>query len=652
MDTHPPQRASTRPQVVAALVLTLLGLFGYATQRQAPFFEALEGSTLDWRFRLRGPMKPSGKVVTVSIDDRSIAALGGWPLDRKTLAAAIDALSRAGAKVIALDLLLTERGRKPGQPPDSAADRALAEAIQRAGRVIVAYGFVFDRAHQIGNQSVIAIAPTAFTRYRIPPRGGPDLLVDPIGLAMPRAILLRAGHPAHVSVVLDSDGALRRAQPVIGFGDAFYPSLAVEAARLWMDLKRSAVTLLFGDAIILGTHRIGTDRHMRVAVNYYGPEGTFPRYPLADLLAGKVSSNAFSGRVVVVGVSAIGLSDRFVTPFSRTLPGYEHFATHIDNILTGRSLARAEWTVLVDLAALILLGLLGALIGRIQRPLYATGTTLLTVGLWGLVALGAFAWARAWLNFTFPLMTFAMVTGVVAVQRHYAERLLRRTAERERGALSRFVSPLATDRALATGANVADERTIEATIMFVDLRGFTQMSEGMTPEDNMRFLRRYHRLVERAAGQHNGMVDKYLGDGAIVTFGTSAGDAGSPRDAVACARALLANIAEWNQERANEGTPPLAIGVGLHHGPVTVGVAGGERHAEVTVTGDTVNVASRLEALTKEHGAVIIASDAVIRDLAASGADALAAGFEALGDQPIRGRAKPLAVWALRRSAG
>jgi len=638
-------------QIVAAIALTILGVVGYATQRDTPFFEAIEGPTLDWRFGLRGPVTPSGKVVMVSIDDRSIAALGGWPLDRKHLAAAIDALSRAGTKVIALDLLFTDKGRKAGNPRNSAADRSLAEAIRRAGRVVVAYGFVFDRAHMVGSQSIEAIAHAAFARYRISPGGSPDLLVDPLGLAMPPAILLRAGHPAHVSVLLDSDGALRRAQPVIGFGDSYYPSLAIEAVRLWMGIKRSAVTVRFGEAIMLGAQRIDADRHMRVAINYYGPEGTISRYPLADVLAGKVPAGALRGRVVVVGASAVGLGDRFVTPYSRTLPGHEHFATHIDNILSGRTLARTGWTTLVDLAALIFLGLIGAVIGRIQRPWLAAGTTLLTAGAWGLVALGAFVWARAWLTFTFPLMTFAAVVAVVAVHRHYVERLLRRSAERDRSALARFVSPLATDRALATGADATDERTIEATIMFVDLRGFTRMSEDMTPVDSMHFLRRYHRLVENAAGRHNGTVDKYLGDGALVTFGTPMGDASAPLDAVAGARALADDIAEWSRELEKEGAPPLAIGVGLHHGPVMLGVAGGERHAEVTVLGDTVNVASRLEVLTKEHGAVIIASDAVMRVLAADGADELAAGFEALAEQPIRGRAKPLAVWALRRVA-
>jgi adenylate cyclase len=644
------QRAS-RPRrlriarAAGALVLTLGVLVAYGAWRNTPVFEAIEGQTLTWRFQLRGPLKPGRDVAVIAIDDRSVAALGGWPVDRGRLAKAVDALSRAGASVIVFDLLFAGPGRKEASAAGD-GDAKLAAAMRRAGNVVVPFAFVFHASEASGPQHGAALRRAAYASYRLPAGAAAGSRVRPAGVVAPPETLLAAGTPAHVTVVLDSDGALRWAQPAIRYGDAYYPSLAIEAVRLYRHLPRNAVALTVGQGIALGDRFVATDRHMRLAINYYGGEGVFPRYSLIDLLDGKLPAGALKGRIVVVGASAVGVGDRFVTPFTRRLPGFAHFATVIDNILTGRSLRRGDMAALADIAAIVVAGLTGWALGRLRRPWLATAGAAVLALTWAGIALAAFAYARLWLNVTFPVLAFALVAGFSAIYALYAEGRLRRSAEADRSSLARFVSPLAAEQALGGGATT--ERTIEATIMFVDIRGFTGLGETMTPEESMRFLRSYHRIVERAVERHHGTIDKFIGDGVLITFGAPAGDPAAPCDALACARTLVGDLAGWRDGLMADGRPAPRVGIGLHHGPVTLGVAGGEHHAEVTVTGDTVNVASRLEGLTKEHAATAIASEAVIAAARAVGRAELIAGFEPLAEQPIRGRAGTLRVWAWR----
>jgi adenylate cyclase len=147
-------------------------------------------------------------------------------------------------------------------------------------------------------------------------------------------------------------------------------------------------------------------------------------------------------------------------------------------------------------------------------------------------------------------------------------------------------------------------------VLFADVQGFTALAEGLSPQGTMDLLRGFHARMAEAVFRHQGTLDKFIGDGLMATFGTPEPGPDDAARALACARDMLATLDAWNRERAAAGEPPLAVGIGLHLGPVTTGDIGGAARFEFAVIGDTVNVASRLERLTRELGTPLVVSDA------------------------------------------
>jgi adenylate cyclase len=637
----------SRLRIAAAILVTLTVAIGYVTARPLPMVEAIEGQALNWRFRLRGPLTPGPETVLVTIDDKTLAALDQRYPSRSHLARAVAALSADGARVIAFDLLLIGREGAAVGPEPSDADRALRDAIRGAGNVIVPFAFVFDPQDADLTTLTPEIEAAAFRVTQAPPGRRPALAPRPAGLLVPAPEFLAAGSGAHVNVVLSADGGLRFAHPVIGYGGRYFPSLPIEAARLYLGVARDRVALRFDQGIGLGDRLLPTDEAMRVAVNYYGPARTFVNHSLIDLIEGRLPSGSFADRVVLIGATAQGWGDRFATPYSPALPGVEVFATVIDNLLHGRWLVRSPWIRGLDLLAIVLCGLAGAMLARLGTPLAMVMMAAVLLGAWSGLNFLLFSQAGLWLDFTFPTAALLLSVAVAVAGRLMGEYGLRRRAERQRQSLSRYVSTALTDSLVDDGRSLAPEHTHYAAILFVDMAGFTGLSETMAPRETLALLRAFHRAVEARVLAHGGVIDKFIGDAVLAVFGLQGARPEDPVDALACARDL-AGGAGPGPEDGRSATALAKLGIGLHFGPVAVGEVGGETQAQLTVTGDTVNVASRLQDLTRAQDTAILASDALMEAVRAQGGSALLEGFEELPMQEIRGRRRPIGIWAWR----
>ncbi|MGH6960812.1 MAG: adenylate/guanylate cyclase domain-containing protein, partial [Dongiaceae bacterium] len=188
---------------------------------------------------------------------------------------------------------------------------------------------------------------------------------------------------------------------------------------------------------------------------------------------------------------------------------------------------------------------------------------------------------------------------------------------------------------------------LQVTVLFADLFNFTAMSSSMPGEQIIGLLREFHALVEDAVFACDGTLDKYIGDGLMATFGTPRPGAQDATNAVRCARQMVTALNGWNLRREAAGAPRLQIGVGLHHGEVTLGDVGSARRLEYTVVGDTVNVASRIESISRALDTAIIVSDAVFEAVRREGGEAVLKGFRDLGTHPIRGRRETIDLWGL-----
>ncbi len=250
------------------------------------------------------------------------------------------------------------------------------------------------------------------------------------------------------------------------------------------------------------------------------------------------------------------------------------------------------------------------------------------------------------------MVTAAMVAAAV----WRARRLLLRQvqSERARANLSRYVSPDLVDKLAQEEAPMATSDQRNVAVLFVDIIGFTGIAEKSTPERIIVMLRGFHRRMAEAVFACGGTVDKYAGDSVMAIFGALGEGRDDACRALRCARAMLEAAEAWNAKRAARGATPVKLGIGIHYGPVVVGNVGEQRHLQFTVIGDTVNVASRVERLTRDHDTSVLASadviDAARREDGVS-ADLLAP-FKEAGRVTVRGRRGEIGLWRFDQAGG
>ncbi len=247
------------------------------------------------------------------------------------------------------------------------------------------------------------------------------------------------------------------------------------------------------------------------------------------------------------------------------------------------------------------------------------------------------------------IAVYLIVAGLLSLAVLRARHLLFRQArlERERSNLARYFPAETVDLLSQNDTALTVEREQQVTVLFADIVGFTRFAEDHPPHATIALLRDVHGIIERQVFRHNGAIDKFIGDGAMATFGTVKPVPEDPANALACAIAVLEDIDRYNQERGKAGAAPVQLSLGLHHGPVVIGDIGSERRLELAVLGDTVNVASRLEELTRALQCRAVVSDALVDALPYQDADGMTFGLSRHSDIGIRGRAEPLAIWTL-----
>jgi len=248
------------------------------------------------------------------------------------------------------------------------------------------------------------------------------------------------------------------------------------------------------------------------------------------------------------------------------------------------------------------------------------------------------------------VVVFLIVAVTLAITVKRSNELLKNHAasERERSNLARYFSPNVVAELAQNDEPLKKVRTQNVAVMFVDIAGFTAFADGRDPEDVIRTLRDFHGRMEHAVFDHGGTLDKFLGDGLMATFGTPfAGDADAG-NALRCARAMMASVDDMNRARTGQGQPPLKVHFGIHYGPVVLGDIGANR-LEFAVIGSTVNIASRLQGLSRTLHCGLVASDDLIRQAKVE-AGASVEIFDHMAERPaqaIRGIEQPLVVWTL-----
>ncbi len=584
---------------------------------QATILDRMELRTVDWRFHLRGPLAPHPDIVLVTIDEASLDKVGKWPWPRQLFARLTRQLTAARARAIVYDVFFIE------PEADPASDAAFVEAVASAGNVYLA-GFAAGPEQEGDIDSDLSVRERASADQAEPLRrwawdeatvNRREGLLSWAGiyqvpdLTYPFAHLAQAARGlGYTCLVQGADGIFRYTPPLGYFRHRLYPSLPLAVAAGLLDARPRQISVNFGHNLRLDDqHIVPLDRWGRMVINFAGRHKTYPHLPAWQILneTKDTSQLELENKIIIVAITAEGLHDVRASPFGSLLSGGEIQATILDNILTQRFLVSAPPEKM-----LLILPFIGLAIALIFALLPTRQALLLALGV-----VAAYDWFSIWVFAHWGLIVpmFApTLTGLVVILVLISYRLLLEERQRSqaRETLSHFVptqivSQLMEDEA----AQILQGQRRIVSCLFCDLRGFTAASEQLSPEATVNLLNRYFTLMYEVIWEFGGTLDKLMGDGLMAFFNAPLEQPDHARRAVQAAiemqRRIEFNRAEWEFC----GWGELAAGIGISTGQAVVGYITARDRMQYTAIGAQVNLAARLEELTRELDAKILISE-------------------------------------------
>ncbi len=571
----------------------------------------------------------------LDIDEASLASVGQWPWPRTYLARVVARLNELGAASVAFDMVMPEGDRMSpssiARRPDvrSAIGAEVADALDSK---LPDNDELFAQA--IADRNVVlgfGILPGE-NDVRPPRKAGLAFT----GLDPARAIVGFAAAIGNVAALdanaaglgaisispQDNQGIVRQVPLIWSDGKRVYPSLALEALRVGQGAETILVRSTPDEpaaalSVRVGEYEIPTTRRGEFRV--YFTRETPERYvSIARLLQDPPDESLrplVEGNIIFIGTSAVGLLDVRTTPLGDTVPGVSVHAQALEQVLTGTYLLRPDWVDPLEVLLIVVLGLTVALTVIFSGP-------VLALGLGGLIAFNASV--GSWIAFrNYGLLFDPLFALGTALALHFALTSFRylvtdRDKRFVRRAFGRYVSPAIlakieqNPKALRLGGEVRD-----LTILFLDIRSFTSLSEKLSPTELIEFLNRILGQLSDVIVERTGTIDKYIGD-SIMAFWNAPVDV--PDHPVLACRASLrlrTRLQELNDSDAfelkkkNHAMPIVRIGVGINEGSACVGNMGSEHRFNYSVVGDAVNISARIQGLTKEMGVDILAAESV-----------------------------------------
>lgn len=596
----------------------------------------------DFRFKLRGKVKPGPNVVIVAIDEKSINKLGRWPWSRHRLAEFVEKLADYNPKIVIFDMTFSE-------PESDDADRAFGAALEKDRDVILGYFFRESATQEPSSESINQLSRSSVKLINFLGKPKPNFLPE-----FPFVEINISQIGAHAQGFgffnfpnADTDGVFRRAQLLMTYKDKTYPFLDIEVMRHFLGEEILLKVTSYGvDSFYIGQTRIPTNERGEFLINYYGPGGTFPTYSFVDVLSGRVPLFVLKDKLVFVGSTEIGIYDARSTPFDATFPGVEIHATVAENILDRRFLTKNDLTEALDfLLILILPVILVLLLMRVGKTLIAIGIllTLLFVHLLG----NYFVFTR--LNLLLNALYPSLSLGFAYVfYEGYRNLIAERRGRYLRKAFSSYVSAELVAQIIQDPDKLmlgGEKRNV--TMLFSDIRDFTSLSEKMSPEALVSLLNEYLSPMTQIVMNERGTLDKYIGDAIMAIFGAPLDVPDHPKRACQAALHMIEELEKLNLKWKEKRWPHISIGVGINTGEAIVGNMGAKMRFEYTAIGDAVNLTSRLEGLNKLYGTQIIVSKSTLDEV-----DSSRFLVRELDVVRVKGKEKPVSIYELIGSSG
>lgn len=633
------------PRIAVTLLPLILAVLHAVGVVPMGLLQRLDDLIYDTRLRATMPATLDARVVIVDIDEKSLSEIGRWPWPRDRVAQLVDTLfDDQRIALLGFDTVFAEPDDSSGlrqlqrlaagpladQPGFAERVQALQTDLDHDARlaralkdrpVVLGYYFTSDRGgHTSGVLPEPAMRADTLQGRSIQATqwNGYGANIAPLAAVAPRAGFFNA--------INERDGVVRSLPLLAEHGGQYYESLSLAMFRLLLGDPKvepgfppeqflspdyqalESVRLVRGDTSL----GIPVDDRVTALVPFRGaggPQGgSFTYVSAADLLAGRVPAEQLKGKIVLLGSTAPGLLDLRVTPVGQAYPGVETHANLIAALLDGELIVKPDYALGYELVVLVLSGLLLAL----ALPLLsAARAVLLSLGVVG-VLVGLNLWLYLEHGLVLPLASSVVTAGFAFALNMSYGYLVESRAKRELAQLfGTYVPPELVDEMVKDPDSYSmDAATRELTVMFCDMRGFTQIAEGMEPTQLQALLNTvFSRLTSIIRG-HRGTIDKYMGDCVMAFWGAPVSMPNHAALAVQAALNMAQALKAVNQGRQQAGQAAIGVGIGLNTGAMCVGDMGSDVRRSYTVIGDAVNLGSRLEGLSRIYGVDIVASDA------------------------------------------
>jgi len=625
-------------RIALGLVVVLIFIGHAARYYQIPFVNRFENIVYDARLRLTMPESIDPRLVIVDIDEKSLAVEGRWPWRRDKLALMLDQLfDHYKVGIVGFDVVFPERDESSGLGvlrqlgenqlrenaqyqtvlreigPQLEYDRAFAEKIRNRAVVL---GYYFS---DVVSEDAKGRATGALPRPVVPAgtfKGKNIGLTRWVGYGANLAEFQdAAASGGHFNPLPDEDGVTRRVPMLAEYEGAYYESLSMAMVRL--GLGSPPVVPGFPEEkfwnypglewVDIGSVRIPVDVQVAALVPYRGRQGSFKYVSATDVLHGTAQIDELRNKIVLVGTTAPGLFDLRATPVASVYAGVEIHANLIAGMLDGNIKQKPTYVLGAEVVLLLFSGLAMALVLPLVSPLRATMLTVVVLA--AVFASNVLMWTEG--NLVLPLASgLLMIAMLFALNMSYGFFVESRAKRQITGLFGQYVPPELVDEMSRNPDSFSMEgESRELSVLFTDVRGFTTISEGLDPKQLSKLMNEFLTPLTRVIYKHRGTIDKYMGDCIMAFWGAPLADPQHARSAVLAGQEMYRVLGALQPHFKEMGWPPIHIGVGVNSGRMSVGNMGSEIRLAYTVMGDAVNLASRLEGLTKEYGVSMIVGE-------------------------------------------
>jgi adenylate cyclase len=629
-------------RILMGLVIVLFFLGHALDHYRIPILDRFESIIYDARMRLTMPRTVDDRIVILDIDEKSLqereqGGEGHWPWPRHRIALLLDKLfDKYAIAVVGFDIVFAERDESSGiRVLEQLADGELkgmtgfAPALEKL-KPQLSYDDIFA-SRMKGRNVVLGYTFSSDDPKLAPRKGMLPVSVLPADTFKGRNIGITSwnGYTANLGVLqkaaasaghfnpwLDDDGVTRRVPMLAEYGGAYYEALSLAMVRALLGFPSIVPDFLAEglsqgyaglEELKIGTLRIPIDERVSTLVPYRGERNSFKYIPVVDVLNDRVPLADLKGKIVLVGTSAPGLLDLRATPVGSAYPGVEVHANLIAGILDQNIKQKPPYAAGAEFALLLLAGLLMTLLLPFVSPLKGTVTVLLI--LLTVVAINLALYDSG--HLVLPLAAaVAMILLLFTFNMAYGFFVEARGKRQITGLFGQYVPPELVDEMARNPEKFSMEgESREMTVLFTDVRGFTTISERLDPKALSLLMNEFLTPLTEVIYRHRGTIDKYIGDCIMAFWGAPLADPAHARNAIVAALEMQRTLKSLQPHFKAQNWPEIHIGVGLNTGRMSVGNMGSRIRLAYTVMGDAVNLASRLESITKEYGTDIMVGE-------------------------------------------